>query len=257
MCTVLNLIANAQNKLLYYIGGWKALLVTAWIGTPIHEFSHIIAALISGHKIVDFKLFQPDERTGTLGYVSHSYNPNNFYQSVIGNTLIPIAPFFGSALAIYLLTYFLLPGFSLYANDVPRVHYITSKNAFIWQSYVMFGKSVLVFFKFLVLKVQQAGLFSKWHFYVSLFMLFGIANHLSPSWADFQNFWHPLFAIIIFTILLNLIILPFTRDSLSIIHVASKYIMLATPILLLALFISLTGFIIIYAISLILAIFRG
>lgn len=233
------------------------MLVTAWIGTPIHEFSHIIAALLTGHKIVDFKLFEPDERTGTLGYVSHSYNPNNFYQSVVGNTIIPIAPFFGGALAIYFLTYFLLPGFSLYSADVPRVHFITSQNALVWQNYVMFGKSVLAFFQFLVLKIQQAGLVTKWHFYVSLFMLFGIANHLSPSGADFQNFWQPLLAIIIFTILLNLIILPFTQGSMAIIEVASKYIMLATPILLLALFISVIGFTLTYIIYLIVAIFKG
>ena len=83
ICIILNIIANEQNKRLYDIAGWGGLLTTAWIGTPIHELSHLIIAILTGHKIKEVKFFKPDPRTGTLGYVSHSFNPGNFYQAVI------------------------------------------------------------------------------------------------------------------------------------------------------------------------------
>jgi len=257
ICTLLNLIAREQNKRLYQIAGWSGLLLTAWVGTPIHEFSHLVAALISGHKIDEIKLFKPDQRTGTLGYITHSYNQDNFYQSIIGNTVIAVAPFFGGALAIYLMIYFFLPGFSLYSAEVPSVYYITADNALSWQSYILFGETTLEFFKYLILTVQNTGLHTQWQFYLLLFILFGIANHLSPSFSDFRNFWQPLAIIIIFMTLLNLIISPFIANSMTIIAAAAKYILLVMPILLLALFISACGLLITYGFYTIISIFKN
>lgn len=232
------------------------MLLTAWIGTPIHEFSHVIAAVITGHKIMEVKLFKPDPRTGTLGYIAHSYNPHNLFQSTIGNTLIAIAPFFGGSLAIYMITYFLLPDFSLYSSDVPSVYYITSENVLSLKSYVLFGKTAVRFFEYLILKVQYAGLLTEWQFYLFLFILLGVANHLSPSYADFQNFWQPLAIIIIFMTLLNIFILPFMKGSLAMINSASKYMLFLMPILLLALFISGIGLLLTTGIYLLTSIFR-
>ena len=112
-CIILNVLSREQNKRLFYIGGWKALFVTSWIGTPIHELSHYLAAVVANHKILELQLFKPDKRTGSMGYLTHSYQEDNFYQSVIGNTLIAIAPFFGGAAVIYLLSTLIFPDFSL------------------------------------------------------------------------------------------------------------------------------------------------
>ena len=255
-CIILNVIANLQNKRLYDIAGWNGLLVTAWIGTPIHELSHYVAAKLSGHKIIELKLFKPDPRAGSLGYVTHSFDPNNFYQAIIGNTVIAIAPFFGGALAIYLLMYVLLPEFSLFAPDVPHVYYVTSDNFSQWESYVLFAETTLAFFKYLIAEIFSETNIADWRFYLFIFMLFGIANHLSPSASDFRNFWQPLTVIILFLTLLNLIVLPFTKNSMFIIDSASKYVLFSMPILLLAIFISLTGLILIYVVYFISMIFK-
>lgn len=255
-CVVLNIIANEQNKRLYYIAGWNGLLLTGWIGTPIHEFSHWIAALLSGHKIVELKLFKPDPKTGSLGYVTHTFNPHNFYQAIIGNTFIAIAPFFGGALVIYLLVFFLLPDFSLYSSEVPRVYYITSENYLTWKSYVLFGATVIDFFRYLIDLILNAHMLSDWKFYVFVFILFGIANHLSPSASDFKNFWQPLTVLILFVTLLNLIILPFMKNSMNVINTASKYVLFIMPILLLSIFISVLGLVLTYGIYLIVSVFK-
>jgi len=120
-CIILNILSKEQNRRLYYIGGWRALLFTSWIGTPIHEFSHYLFAVLSFHKVIDLKLFQPDPETGSMGYLYHSYKVDNFYQAVIGNTFIAIAPFFGGAAVIYLISSFVFPEFSLFSEYVPRV----------------------------------------------------------------------------------------------------------------------------------------
>ncbi len=237
----MNLIANEQNKRLYHIAGWNGLLLTAWVGTPIHEFSHLIIALLSGHKITEVKLFKPDPRSGSLGYIVHTYQTDNFYQAIIGNTLIAIAPFFGGAFMIYLILHFLLPDFTLYSSDVPRFYHIRSEEIFTLRSYALLGESGLEFIRYIAVKILNREMLSDWKFYASFFVLFGIANHLSPSSTDFKNFWQPLTIIILFMVMINLFILPLTRSSSAIIDTAAQYVLLVMPLLMLAIFISFIG----------------
>ena len=75
-------------------------------GVMVHEVGHAFFCVLFGHRIVSMRLFRPG-RDGTLGYVEHSWNRRNLYQSV-GNFFIGTGPiWFGSAL-IYLLTAWLL-----------------------------------------------------------------------------------------------------------------------------------------------------
>ena len=62
--------------------GWKGILLTAWIGTPIHEISHIFFAKIFRHRITHVSLFKPNKVTGNLGHVEHSYNSLSLYQPI-------------------------------------------------------------------------------------------------------------------------------------------------------------------------------
>jgi len=253
---ILNLLAKEQNRRLYDVGGWKALLVTSWIGTPIHELSHYMLAVITNHKVVDLKLFKPDPKTGSMGYVFHSYKEDNFYQAVLGNTLIAIAPFFGGSAVIYLISSFIFPDFSLFAEHVPRIYYLTFDNALEWKSYLLFGETAYQFFSYLVDTIFSPVMLHDWKLYVFLFLMFGIANHLSPSGSDFGNFWYPLAMLLATIILLNLIIYPLVKNPEVIITTASRYIFVFLPILYLAIFISALGLIITYAFSSIVWIFR-
>jgi len=255
-CIILNILSKEQNQRLFYIGGWKALLLTAWIGTPIHEFSHYLLAVITNHKVVDLKLFKPDKKTGSMGYVHHSYKVDNFYQAVVGNTFIAIAPFFGGAAAIYLISTLIFPEFSLFDSDVPRISYLTIDNALKWESYLLFGKTAINFFNYLVDLIFSPKMLGDWKLYVFLFLLLGIANHLSPSASDFKNFWSPLAVLVSTIFFLNLIIYPLVKNSEEIITTASKYIFFFLPILYLSIFISGLGLIITYAISGLIWVFR-
>lgn len=79
--------------------GWGGVLVTGWIGVPLHEVSHLISAKLFGHRIVDFRLFSPDPSTGTLGYVRHGPTRPTFYQRA-GNFFIGVAPLLGGVLGL-------------------------------------------------------------------------------------------------------------------------------------------------------------
>lgn len=59
-------------------------------GIIIHELSHLVFAIIFGHKITSFKLFQLPDQNGTRGYVNSSYN-DSLYQK-LGNCYVSIAP---------------------------------------------------------------------------------------------------------------------------------------------------------------------
>ena len=255
-CIILNILSKAQNNRLFYIGGWKGLLVTAWIGTPIHEISHYLLAVITNHKILELKLFKPDPNTGSLGYIVHSYKIDNFYQAVIGCSLISIAPFFGGAAVIYLLSAIVFPDFSLFTLDVPQIYYLTLENALDWKSYLLFVKSAIDFFKYLSEILFSHEMLTDWKLYVFMFIMFGIANHLSPSFSDFQNFWNPLFILFITIVLLNLVIYPLIKNPEVIIMTASSYVFIFLPILYFAIFISGIGLIITLILSLFAAVFR-
>jgi len=70
------------------------------IGTPTHELSHLVMALLFGHKITGVKLFS----WRTKAYVRHSYNASSSFQ-VMGNFFIAIAPFMTSIALVHYLAF--------------------------------------------------------------------------------------------------------------------------------------------------------
>jgi hypothetical protein len=88
--------------------GWRAVLVTGWIGVPVHELSHLLAARLFRHRVVAWRLFDPDPVSGTLGYVRHTHDRRSAYQ-VLGGLVIGIAPLLSGGLALWALLGWALP----------------------------------------------------------------------------------------------------------------------------------------------------
>jgi hypothetical protein len=104
---IIGLINVAVYRLLGGVSK-KVCVATGIIGTPIHELGHALFCLIFGHKITKMKLFSPDPDSGTLGYVSHTYNKRNIYHQ-IGNFFIGIGPIISGGLVITLIMYLAVP----------------------------------------------------------------------------------------------------------------------------------------------------
>jgi len=190
-----------QRHALNIIGkGWY-LGLFGWLGTIVHELGHAIFCIIFGHKITELKLFHPDPKTGTLGYVKHSYNSKNIYQ-LAGNFFIGIGPIVLGSAVIYLLSYWLL-GLNPF-NLVNNLN-LTSSQINSWDAIAQLlhnlGDSSGLLLKELF---SWQHLFS-WHLYVFIYMVFAIGSSITLSPSDIRGALGGFIVIVILIFILNLV----------------------------------------------------
>ncbi|MDR2963813.1 MAG: hypothetical protein LBU90_09325 [Bacteroidales bacterium] len=155
--------------------------VTGWIGVPIHELGHALFCLVFAHKITDIQLFKPSKSEGTLGYVTHSYDSKNWYQS-LGNFFIGCGPLIFGVLMLYFLTVlFFSATFSLPAVQVVSVHTIsfTSFFATLWHFLRQSFGNFYAFFS------RQD--FSSWQFWLYVYLSLAVSSHTQLSVADIKT----------------------------------------------------------------------
>jgi hypothetical protein len=114
VAAVLHLVERAVGRFVSHRLGWGAVLVTGWIGVPVHELSHLVAAVVFRHRIVGWSLFDPDPTTGTLGYVRHAHTRPSAWQ-LAGNFFIGVAPLVGGAVVLAVLLVWMVPPATLKA----------------------------------------------------------------------------------------------------------------------------------------------
>lgn len=170
--------------------GWKGILLTAWIGTPIHEIGHVVFAKLFNHKVTYIGLFEPNANTGGLGHVEHQYMPYSLYQRV-GNFFIGAAPMiFGNIVLVAMLYYF-----------VPNAKEIFS---YIFHEEYTLPIILTSAFKFVVGLFSFANLKTS-IFYAFLYLSFCVSAHIAPSGQDLKNMWGGFVWMIILLILINAI----------------------------------------------------
>ena len=125
---VMQLLSNSIRKSLAKIFGIQGYIYLTAPGVMIHEIGHAVFCLIFRHKIVEMKLFSPEE-DGTLGYVNHSYNPKSFYQR-IGNFFIGTGPIWFGVAVLCLISWLLLP------NEMQISDFFSLNFWGRWQSYI-------------------------------------------------------------------------------------------------------------------------
>lgn len=105
---ILGIFEKLSNKNMQKSLGRRGILITAWLGTPIHEVGHALMCIIFRHRITKIKLLDVRSNNGVLGYVEHSYNPGSVYQR-IGNLFIGLGPIFSGIGFMIISMYLLLP----------------------------------------------------------------------------------------------------------------------------------------------------
>jgi hypothetical protein len=148
---IFHCISKAASSKMIGVGWWFYLLF-AWIGTPIHELSHLIMAVIFRYKIDEVKLFRPfkGRKDGTLGYVNYSYNPNNLIQK-IGNFFVGIAPMIGGSFAIYVVFRILLNPLYINLKGLQEYTYSSISNVILTTPY---DWRILALFLYLVISIS-------------------------------------------------------------------------------------------------------
>ncbi len=200
---ILGLLENRANFYVQRIFGRKGILVTAWIGTPIHELGHLLMCYVFRHKITKLKLFSRKEKDGTLGYVNHSWNPKSLYQN-IGNFFIGMGPIFSGTAALIIGMHLLLP------DSFARVaDYLTLESS-------QPDKYILT--KIFAL---TAGLFQSifsvenllsLNFWIYFALAIAISSHIALSKEDLKGAGRGFITILFFILLINLIALIFNTD---------------------------------------------
>lgn len=152
--------------------GWKSVLWTGWLGTPVHELSHALMCVVFRHQIVDMALFKPDPVNRRLGYVVHSYERGNWYQE-IGNFFIGVAPLLGGTtvlLGLLMLFYPETGQQSLFQTD-PQLSFWTQV------SHAVSGLFSGLF--------QARNLFSV-KLWLFLYLVICVGSHMGPSAEDYR-----------------------------------------------------------------------
>ncbi|HLD31892.1 MAG TPA: hypothetical protein VJB37_03290 [Patescibacteria group bacterium] len=186
---------NKTNQEYQKIFGWKGILWTAWLGTPVHELSHWLMAKIFHHRIIRLSLFSPNPHTGGLGEVQHAYDRHSFYQR-LGNIFIGLSPLFIGLAGLYFLLYFLVP------NGPEIIHLIRATKIDPSEIVHILGN----FF--------SATNLTTWHFWLFLYLSVCLASHLSPSWEDIKNTLSSWLWLLFFLLILDTGLLFFHLDPL-------------------------------------------
>ncbi|MBC6003544.1 hypothetical protein H8891_06995 [Paeniclostridium sp. NSJ-45] len=198
---IFNVIENKNNQLIQRSLGEKFIIFTGFIGTVVHEVSHLIMALIFNHKIVKIELFRPRKykEDGILGFVRSTYNPNSIYQQV-GNFFIGIAPMILGTLTIWLL-------FIIFSNNIYTM-FLNYMNIGLYTNYLQ-SSNYSGFFDllghdvFLLLKTIFSFdyIFNVNHL-IMLFLIYSISTHMTLSLADLKGSFKGLLVcfIVVFVI---------------------------------------------------------
>jgi hypothetical protein len=168
----LHLVERRVSRRLSHRFGWRSVLVTGWLGVPLHELSHLAMCWVFRHRIVAYRLFDPDPRTGTLGFVQHAYQRRNLFQ-ISGNFFIGIAPLLAGSLVLLGGLALLLPGtqppLSTEAAPVgfgPQIFHVLSLAG------ATLGRMVSV------------STLTSWQLWVFLALALCVGTHMSPSRPD-------------------------------------------------------------------------
>ena len=155
--------------------GWKSVLWTGWLGTPVHELSHAIMCPLFRHRIDEMALFEPDKRSGRLGYVKHSFTPGNWYQE-LGNFFIGVAPLVGGSLALSILLWLFYPTAVTEAFDTAKE--LSGSNAF---------DSMFQIVTSCFAEVVNSTNFLTARFWLFCYLVLCVGSHMAPSPSDYEG----------------------------------------------------------------------
>ncbi|UOF91981.1 hypothetical protein LSG31_07025 [Fodinisporobacter ferrooxydans] len=195
---LLGFLEKYSNTYLVRAFGRQGVLLTAWIGTPIHEIGHLIQCILWRHKVTKVKLLQVNSSDGVLGYVEHQYNRTSMYQQV-GNFFIGLGPLFSGIGSLILGMYLLVP--QSYATFKAQIH-----------QHIALGKvdiNVLKTIGGAVIAISRS-LFTLHNlmtpsFWVFIVLAISISSHIALSKADIRNSANGLVMIFSLLVLFNIV----------------------------------------------------
>lgn len=189
-------------------GKYIYLYVFGWLGTICHELGHAIFCVIFRHKINEIKLFSPNPSTGSLGYVNHSYEPTNLYQS-LGNFFIGVGPVLLGTLVIYVSAVLLLDLSSFPSEELVisiQNYFTDSFSDDTFEKVKVAGEHLVKSFQFIVEH-------RSWHLYLFVYIAFSIGSSITLSGSDIKGAWSGLVVLLLSIYVVNLSTFWFTTPT--------------------------------------------
>ncbi len=174
--------------------GWKSVLWTGWLGTPIHELSHAFMCRVFQHRVDEIALFEPDRESGRLGYVKHSFKTGNWFQE-LGNLFIGIAPLLGGSIVLAILLWVFYPDAAQLAVEATRADDSSG-------SFAKMASTVGV----LVGSIMAISNFATIRFWTFIYLVLCVGSHMAPSGSDYRGASRDVFLFGGFVIALVLVL---------------------------------------------------
>jgi len=213
---LLGILERYSNRYLIRTFGPRGILVTAWIGTPIHEIGHLVQCFIWGHRVTKVKILQLNSPNGVLGYVEHTYNRHSIYQQV-GNFFIGLGPIFSGIGSLILSMYFLVP--QSYIAFIDQIQHHITVDEFDLSVLKIVAEAVIVIFKSLFTIENLINPL----FWIFLIIAISISSHIALSKADIQGSAKGLLMIFAVLVLFNILAGLFQMDSYRLVVNIAKY----------------------------------
>ena len=218
LALLLQLVTMSLRRRWYDLLGEKSWIALAAPGTIIHETGHAFFCLLFRHRILEMKLFAPAP-DGTMGMVSHSWDPKSYYQKA-GNFFIGTGPVFTGTLAIVLVTVLLLP--EVWDElESPGVYTISD-----------LGAGLISVTCALLRPLFSTATWIKWQSWVWLVLILLIGSHITLSKEDFKNTASGIFIIPVAVFVFNLAVIWYTNPAQLLLQHCSGLLICILSILL-------------------------
>jgi hypothetical protein len=213
---LLGVLEKKSNTYLQRAFGRKGILITALIGTPIHEGGHLIQILIWRHKVIRVKFLQLGDPNGVLGYVEHQYNKSSLYQQV-GLFFIGLGPIFSGITSIIIAMYVCVPhSYETFKHSVETNLYSGQLDM---QMIKLLGVSILDITKSLF---TLSNLLSPL-FWIFLVFASCVSSHIALSKADIRGSVRGLITIYLLIVVFNVIAISLDLNGYNMIISMTKY----------------------------------
>ena len=201
LALLMNYLAALVEKSAYRVLGFRVYYgIFGWLGTIIHESGHALFCIIFGHQITEIKWFDFNSGDGNLGYVKHSYDPDNLYQR-IGNFFIGIGPIILGTLVIYYSSRYLI-GKEVF---VSLAQAIAANSSEAGTNIVVWGGAILRGIPIIFSSLLSLENLTNWKFYLFLYLTFTVGGSIRLSPADIKGAWSGFATLLGLLFLFNLL----------------------------------------------------
>ena len=202
-----NLISKVTFQTVESVLGYRrSIYITGWIGTPVHELSHLLVFWIFRIKVIEIKLFTPSSENAELGRVTYELDSKNPLHRM-ATSLSGIAPLALGTSLIVALGVFLVPGVSLSFSHLVSASPLVETLGAPYYFSVVLGSILGSISSFL-----DPDNLGRWQFWLFMYVSTCVVCHFVPSRADLDGVAPGIMVGSFFLLLVNAVAISLSTE---------------------------------------------